>query len=60
MAKPEYKAPQGLQLCGLVLLAVSVVVGVGFMEPAGTIVALLGVALRWCTQLLAWWKSRSK
>ena len=60
MAKPEYKAPQGLQLGGLVLLAVGVVVGVGFMEPAGTIVALLGVALLWGTQLLAWLKSRSK
>ena len=60
MAQPEYKPLRGLQLGGFVLLIIGVVVGVGFNEPAGTGVALVGIALLWGSRLVAWWRGRFK
>ena len=42
---PKYKVPKGLRLSALTLVAVGVVLVVVFEEPAGTGVALVGVAL---------------
>lgn len=59
MPPPKLIPPKGLQLGGLIFLVVGVVLGVGFREPAGMGIALLGVALLWGSWLLAWWEKRS-
>lgn len=58
MKHSHYKSLKGLQLGGLVLLAVGVVLGVGFSEAAGTGVALIGLALLWGSRLAAWKRRR--